>query len=198
MEKVITVCPYCGSGCKINFLVENGKIVGAEGANGVTNEGELCLKGYYGWDFIYDTKLLTPRLRFPMIRRQRGGEFERVTWVEAITYAADRLMQIKKKYGAESIMTTGSSRGTGNESNFVAQKFTRAVLGTNNIDCCARVCHGPSVAGLDVTLGNGAMSNSIAEIEDTKCTQIAFRLDGLNEIGSVMSCLTTPCAARDG
>ena len=172
MEKVITVCPYCGSGCKINFLVENGKIVGAEGANGVTNQGELCLKGYYGWDFIYDTKILTPRLRFPMIRRQRGGEFERVTWDEAISYAAGRLMDIKNKYGAEAIMTTGSSRGTGNESNYVAQKFTRAVLGTNNIDCCARVCHGPSVAGLDVTLGNGAMSNSINEIEDTKCILI--------------------------
>lgn len=172
MEKVITVCPYCGSGCKINFLVENGKIVGAEGANGVTNEGELCLKGLYGWDFIYDTKLLTPRLRFPMIRRQRGGELERVTWDEAISYAAGRLKEIKNKYGAEAIMTTGSSRGTGNESNYVAQKFTRAVLGTNNIDCCARVCHGPSVAGLDVTLGNGAMSNSIAEIEDSKCILI--------------------------
>lgn len=169
MEKVITVCPYCASGCKINFLVENGKIVGAEGANGVTNQGELCLKGLYGWDFIQDTKILTPRLRFPMIRRQRGGHFERVTWDEAIKYSASRLMEIKNKYGAEAIMTTGSSRGTGNESNYVAQKFTRAVLGTNNIDCCARVCHGPSVAGLDVTLGNGAMSNSIAEIEDTKC-----------------------------
>lgn len=60
MEKVITVCPYCASGCKINLKVENGKIIGAEGANGHTNEGELCLKGYYGWDFIHDTKILTP------------------------------------------------------------------------------------------------------------------------------------------
>ncbi|WP_018609723.1 formate dehydrogenase subunit alpha [Uliginosibacterium gangwonense] len=169
MEKVITVCPYCGSGCKINLLVENNKVVGAEAANGVTNQGELCLKGYYGWDFLNDTKLLTPRLKRPMIRRQRGGELEPVSWDEAIKFASSRLMAIKEKYGANSIMTTGSSRGTGNESNYVAQKFTRAVLGTNNIDCCARVCHGPSVAGLMVTLGNGAMSNSICEIEDTKC-----------------------------
>ena len=62
-EKVLTVCPYCGSGCKMNLLVEDGAIVGAEGAHGVTNEGELCLKGYYGWDFLNDTKLLTPRLK---------------------------------------------------------------------------------------------------------------------------------------
>lgn len=65
MEKVITVCPYCASGCKINLKVENGKIIGAEGANGHTNEGELCLKGYYGWDFIHDTKILTPPLKDP-------------------------------------------------------------------------------------------------------------------------------------
>jgi formate dehydrogenase major subunit len=66
-------------------------------------------------------------------------------------------------------MTTGSSRGTGNETNYVMQKFARAVLNTNNVDCCARVCHGPSVAGLQVALGNGAMSNSISDIEHSKC-----------------------------
>jgi formate dehydrogenase alpha subunit len=172
MEKVITVCPYCGTGCKINLLVENGKVVGAEGANGVTNQGELCLKGYYGWDFLNDTKILTPRLKRPMIRRQRGGALEAVSWDEAISFASSRLKAIKEKHGPDSIMVTGSSRGTGNESNYVAQKFARAVIGTNNIDCCARVCHGPSVAGLAVTTGNGAMSNSIVEIEDTKCLLI--------------------------
>jgi formate dehydrogenase alpha subunit len=169
MEKVITVCPYCGSGCKINLLVDKGKVVGAEAANGLTNQGELCLKGYYGWDFLNDTKLLTPRLKRPMIRRQRGGELEAVSWDEAIAFASSRLKTIKDKHGPDSIMVTGSSRGTGNESNYVAQKFARAVIGTNNIDCCARVCHGPSVAGLMATLGNGAMSNSICEIEDTQC-----------------------------
>lgn len=169
MEKVITVCPYCGSGCKINLLVEDGKIVGAEGANGVTNEGELCLKGYYGWDFLNDTQLLTPRLKQPMIRRERGGKFEAVSWDEAITYASSRLNAIKEKHGPDAIMVSGSSRGPGNEANYVMQKFARAAVGTNNVDCCARVCHGPSVAGLEMTLGNGAMSNSIVEIEDTKC-----------------------------
>ncbi|CFR09526.1 formate dehydrogenase subunit alpha [Yersinia kristensenii] len=169
MHKALTVCPYCGSGCKINLLVENGKVVGAEGANGVTNQGELCLKGYYGWDFLNDTKLLTPRLKHPMIRRQKGGKLEAVSWDEAIEFASSKLRAIKEKYGPEAIMHTGSSRGPGNETNYVMQKFARAVTGSNNIDCCARVCHGPSVAGLQVTLGNGAMSNSICEIEDTKC-----------------------------
>ncbi|MEH0832507.1 formate dehydrogenase subunit alpha [Pectobacterium cacticida] len=172
MQKVLTVCPYCGSGCKINLLVENGKVVGAEGANGVTNEGELCLKGYYGWDFLNDTKILTPRLTKPLIRRQKGAPFEAVSWDEAISFASSRLKAIKEKYGAESIMHTGSSRGPGNETNYVMQKFARAVTGNNNVDCCARLCHGPSVAGLQVTLGNGAMSNSICEIEKTDCILI--------------------------
>ncbi len=169
MEKVITVCPYCGSGCKINLLVENNKVIAAEGANGVTNEGALCLKGLYGWDFLNDTKLLTPRLTQPLIRRQRGGEFEAVSWDEAISFASTKLKAIKEKHGPDAIMVSGSSRGPGNEANYVMQKFARAAIGTNNVDCCARVCHGPSVAGLQMTLGNGAMSNSIVEIEDTKC-----------------------------
>lgn len=169
MNKINSVCPYCGAGCKINLCVENGRIIKAEGANGVTNQGELCLKGLYGWDFLNDNKLLTARIHQPMIRRQKGADFEIVSWDEAIEFTAKKLLAIKEKYGAKSIMCTGSSRGTGNETNFVMQKFARAVLGNNNVDCCARVCHGPSVAGLQETLGNGAMSNSIADIEDSDC-----------------------------
>ncbi|NLU14436.1 MAG: formate dehydrogenase subunit alpha [Serratia liquefaciens] len=172
MKKITTVCPYCGAGCKMKLVVDNGKIIRAEAADGVTNQGELCLKGYYGWDFLNDTKLLTPRLSQPLIRRQKGGKFEAVSWDEAISYTAQRLQQIKDQHGASSIMHTGSSRGTGNETNYVMQKFARAVIGTNNVDCCARVCHGPSVAGLQATLGNGAMSNSIGDIENSKCLLI--------------------------
>jgi len=69
MKKVVTVCPYCASGCKINLVVDNGKIVRAEAAQGKTNQGTLCLKGYYGWDFINDTQILTP----PSTRRQAGS-----------------------------------------------------------------------------------------------------------------------------
>lgn len=139
MKKIIEVCPYCASGCKINLQVDNGKVVGAEGANGLTNEGELCLKGLYGWDFIHDTKILTPRLRNPMIRREKNGELEAVSWDEAINFTVEKLKSIKERHGADAIMCSGSSRSTGNETNYVMQKFARAALGTNNVDCCARV-----------------------------------------------------------
>ena len=89
MKKVVTVCPYCASGCKINLVVDNGKIVRAEAAQGKTNQGTLCLKGYYGWDFINDTQILTPRLKTPMIRRTRGGKLESVSWDEALDRIAD-------------------------------------------------------------------------------------------------------------
>lgn len=169
MKKIASVCPYCGAGCKLNLVVKNNRIIRAEAADGVTNQGTLCLKGFYGWDFLNDTRLLTPRLTQPMIRYSKGEAFTPVTWEEAIRYTAYRLKSIKEQYGPRSIMTTGSSRGTGNETNYVMQKFARAVLNTNNVDCCARVCHGPSVAGLQETLGNGAMSNSINDIENSKC-----------------------------
>ena len=139
MKKITSVCPYCGAGCKLKLVVDNNKIIRAEAADGVTNQNQLCLKGYYGWDFINDTQILTPRLKTPMIRRRRGGKLESVSWDEALNYVADRLSAIKAKYGPDAIQTTGSSRGTGNETNYVMQKFARAVIGTNNVDCCARV-----------------------------------------------------------
>ncbi len=169
MEKHMAVCPYCGAGCKLNLIVENGMVVDAEPLDGITNEGALCLKGLCGFDFINDTKILTPRLLHPMIRREKGGELERVTWDEALDFTAKKLLEIKAKYGPDAIMLTGSSRGPGNESNYVMQKFTRACIGTNNIDNCARTCHGPSVIGLMDTLGSGAMSVSIPGLEKASC-----------------------------
>jgi len=171
-KKILTVCPYCGSGCQIYLSVKNGEIIGAEPGPGRTNESELCLKGYYGWDFLKNTKRLTARLTKPLLRYNRADEFQEVSWEEAIEFAATKLQGIKDKYGAEAIMSTGAARGPGNEANYIMQKFVRAALGTNNIDHCARVCHGSSVSGLSATLGNGAMSNSIPEIEDTKCVFI--------------------------
>lgn len=169
MEKHYVVCPYCGAGCKYNLLVENGQVVGTEPLDGVTNQGELCLKGMCGYDFINDTKILVPRIYHPMIRRTKGGPLKRVSWDEALDFAAERLTAIKDEYGPDSIMLTGSSRGPGNEANFVMQKFTRACVGTNNIDNCARTCHGPSVIGLMDSLGSGAMSVSIPQMEEADC-----------------------------
>lgn len=164
-KKVLTVCPYCGTGCNLYLVVKDGQIVRAEAANGRTNEGKLCLKGHYGWDFLNDPKLVSGRIKTPLIKK--NGRFVEASWDEAISLVSEKLTSIKKKYGPDSIMLAGSARGPGNESNYVFQKFGRCAIGTNNIDHCARVCHGPSVAGLEVTLGNGAMSNSIPEIEDS-------------------------------
>lgn len=169
MKKHMAVCPYCGAGCKMNLSVENGLVIEAEGLDGITNEGELCLKGLYGYDFVNDTKILTPRLYHPMIRRTKGAPLERVSWDEALDFTASRLRVIIDEHGPDSVMLTGSSRGPGNEANFVMQKFTRACLGTNNIDNCARTCHAASVIGLMECVGSGAMSVSIPVIEQTDC-----------------------------
>lgn len=107
MEKKLVVCPYCASGCKISFTVENNKIIKAEGANGFTNQGELCLKGYYGWEFLNDTRLLTPRLTQPMVRYRKGDPFTTVSWDEAISFASSKLMDIKEKHGPDSIFISG-------------------------------------------------------------------------------------------
>ena len=136
-KKVLTVCPYCGAGCNLYLHVKDNKIIKAEPANGRTNEGSLCLKGHFGWDFLNDPKILTSRLKHPMIRK--NGELEEVSWEEAISFTASKLSQIKEKYGPDSIMGTGCARGSGNEANYVMQKFMRAVIGTNNVDHCARV-----------------------------------------------------------
>ena len=138
MEKHMAVCPYCGSGCKLNILVEDGIVKGIEPLNGVTNEGELCLKGLGGYDFLNDTKILTPRLYHPLVRPEKGAPFQRATWDNALNLVAEKLLEIKEKYGPDAIMTTGSSRGAGNESNLIMQRFARACIGTNNIDNCAR------------------------------------------------------------
>lgn len=136
-SKVLTVCPYCGAGCNLYLVVEDGKIVRAEPAQGRTNEGNLCLKGYYGWDFLNDPKILTSRIKKPMIRK--NGQLKEVSWEEAIGFTASKLKEIKEKYGPDSIMGTGCARGSGNEPNYIMQKFMRAVIGTNNVDHCARV-----------------------------------------------------------
>ncbi|HBC97208.1 MAG TPA: formate dehydrogenase subunit alpha, partial [Clostridium sp.] len=120
-KKILTVCPYCGAGCSLYLYVRNNRIIKAEPANGRTNEGSLCLKGYFGWDFLNDPKILTARLKKPMIRK--NGELKEVSWNEAIDFTASRLSDIKERYGPDSIMATGCARGSGNEANYIMQKF---------------------------------------------------------------------------
>ena len=141
-KEIQTTCAYCGAGCQLLFTVDQtaNKILDVRPTKGRTNDGTACLKGWYGWDYLNDPQIISKRLTKPMIRKGgKGSPLEEVEWDEAITYTAGRLMEIKKKYGPNAIMGTGSARGPGNEANYVMQKFIRAAVGTNNVDHCARI-----------------------------------------------------------
>lgn len=154
-----TTCPYCGTGCELEVGTRAARIVQIKPTlDAPVNKGHLCVKGRYGFEFVY----ANDRITTPLIREQ--GEWKHVTWDEALAFTAERLRQISARHGAESIGVLGSARAT-NEENYLAQKFARAVLGTNNVDCCARVCHAPTAAAMKLTLGTGAATNSFDDIE---------------------------------
>ncbi|MGI6036041.1 MAG: formate dehydrogenase subunit alpha [Limnochordia bacterium] len=161
VDKVQTVCPYCGVGCAISLQVNQGKIIGAVGANGPANNNLLCVKGSFGWDFIQHPD----RLKKPLIRR--GSELVPASWDEALSYAAERLLEVKAKYGPQALAGLSSAKCT-NEENYLFQKFIRMVLGTNNVDHCARLCHASTITGLSYAFGSGAATNSIAELEEAE------------------------------
>jgi formate dehydrogenase major subunit len=168
-KEIQTTCCYCGAGCQLLFTVDEGanKILDARPVKGRTNDDKACLKGWYGWDYLNDPQIITKRIRDPMIRKNgRKSPLEVVSWDEAIAFVAASLTKIKEKWGPDAILGAGSARGPGNEPNYLMQKFIRACIGTNNIDHCARICHAASVAGSMQTIGEGAMSLSIPEIED--------------------------------
>ncbi|MBI4778264.1 formate dehydrogenase subunit alpha [Candidatus Desantisbacteria bacterium] len=163
MEKVTTTCPYCGCGCSLDMNVKDDKIVKITSNNTAgINHGRLCVKGRFGYDFIH----CADRLKHPLIRK--NGELTQSSWDEALGLVAERFSQIRDKSGADSIAGISSARCT-NEENFLFQKFMRAVIGTNNVDHCARLCHASTVVGLATAFGSGAMTNAIDEIQDTKC-----------------------------
>lgn len=132
-KKVRTTCAYCGVGCQLYLHVKNKKVFKVSGAEDVSpNYGSLCVKGRFGYDFIHDPG----RLQTPLVRE--NGDFREASWEEALDLVAKRLDEIKKAWGPDSIMVLSSARIT-NEENYLAQKFTRAVIGTNNVDHCARL-----------------------------------------------------------
>ncbi|MEO0250677.1 MAG: molybdopterin-dependent oxidoreductase, partial [candidate division WOR-3 bacterium] len=157
-KKVVTTCPYCGVGCQLELWVKDNRIVKVKGADEVPNEGRTCVKGRFGLDFVHKED----RLKKPLIKKD--GKFVEVEWDEALDYVAKRLREIKEKYGPDAIAGLASAKCT-NEENFVFQKFMRAVIGTNNVDHCARLCHASTVAGLARAFGSGAMTNTIKELE---------------------------------
>ncbi|MCL1066099.1 formate dehydrogenase subunit alpha [Shewanella olleyana] len=163
LETTSTICTYCGVGCRINVSVSpsTGKICHVEGSNDSdVNEGMLCVKGRFGYDFIQSEQRLTT----PLIRK--NGELIPCTWDEAIDTIADKFAQVKANKGGDAIATLASAKAT-NEDNFLIQKFVRTVLGTNNVDHCARLCHASTVSALQQSLGSGAMTGDIPGIKDS-------------------------------
>ena len=160
-EKTRTVCTYCGVGCNLEVSTKNGKILSIQAPyDAKANLGHTCLKGRYAFKF-YDHP---ERLKSPMVRK--NGVLKEVSWDEAYDFMVDQFNLIKKENGPDAIAGISSAR-TPNEENYLMQKFIRAVIGTNNIDCCARVCHSPTALGMQRTFGTGAATNSIEDLDHT-------------------------------
>ncbi|HET6364814.1 MAG: formate dehydrogenase subunit alpha [Nitrospirota bacterium] len=163
MEKVSTTCPWCGCGCGLYLHVENNLITGVS-PNRIhpVNHGTLCVKGWNCHEFVrHPDRLTTPLIKDGITA------YRRASWEEALGVTAARLAEIKKQHGPDAIGILGSAKCT-NEDNFVLMKFARAVIGTNNVDHCARLCHSSTVGGLAAAFGSGAMTNSIDEIRDAR------------------------------
>ena len=158
-KKVPTTCTYCGVGCQLELQVKDDTVVGAQPLYGEANKGLLCVKGKFGYNFINHKDRLTK----PLIRKD--GVLTEASWEEAISLIADKIGTIKAESGSDALAGLSSARCS-NEDNYVFQKMVRAAFGTNNVDHCARLCHASTVAGLAITLGSGAMTNSIAEAAD--------------------------------
>ena len=132
-KNVQTICPYCGCGCGLNLEVIDNEISGVFPVNNhPVNQGSLCIKGWNAHTFVQHKD----RLKSPLIREKDG--FRQASWDEALNLVAEKLGAIKKEHGPDSIGFLSSAKCT-NEENYLLQKFARAVIGTNNVDHCARL-----------------------------------------------------------
>jgi formate dehydrogenase alpha subunit len=168
---VPTTCPYCGVGCGLDLYIKDDCIYKVTSPfNGVVNHGNLCVKGRFGYDFIYNKDRVTA----PLMRKnpQRPGartqafdrsEWREVSWDEAFDYTADRLVEIFNRHGPDAMAVYCCAKAT-NEDNYLLQKMFRALFRTNNVDHCTRLCHAGSVVALQMALGSSAMSNTAAEV----------------------------------
>lgn len=160
VDRVRTTCPHCGTGCQYDLLVDRkkNKIVGVEPADGAANHGRLCVKGKFGsYKFVNSGERLTK----PLIKE--NGKFREAEWDEALDLVASKFTELKNKYGGQSLAGFACSRSA-NEDIYMLQKMVRTSFDSNNVDNCARVCHGPTVAGLAISFGSGAMTNTINDI----------------------------------
>ncbi|MGV8129339.1 MAG: formate dehydrogenase subunit alpha [Methanolinea sp.] len=158
LKYVPTTCPYCGVGCGLNLVVNEGKVVGVEPyKRSPINEGKLCPKGMTCWEHVHSPdRLTTPKIK-------KNGKFVDATWDEAIDLVAKKFKEISDKHGPKALGFQTSCR-TVNEDCYALQKFARVGFQTNNVDNCARICHGPSVAGLSLSFGSGAATNPFEDV----------------------------------
>ncbi len=175
-EEVKSVCPFCGVGCQVSLKVKDGKIAHVEGINGPANEGRLCVKGRFGYDYIQHPQRLTK----PLIRKEAVPKglnvdpanplthFREATWDEALDLAANGLNALKDAHGGKSVAGFGSAKCS-NEEAYLFQKLIRHGFGHNNIDHCTRLCHASSVAALMENVGSGAVTATFNEVENADC-----------------------------
>ncbi|MEH6833604.1 MULTISPECIES: formate dehydrogenase subunit alpha [Falsihalocynthiibacter] len=173
-SEVASVCPFCGVGCQISLKVKDGRVKFVEGLDGPANEGRLCVKGRFGFDYIHHAHRVTK----PLIRRDDAPEkglnvdpanplthFREATWNEALDVAANGLAHLRDTHGGASVAGFGSAKCT-NEEAYLFQKMIRQGFGHNNVDHCTRLCHASSVAALIENVGSGAVTATFNEIEN--------------------------------
>ncbi len=174
-EEVKSVCPFCGVGCQVSLKVKDGKVAWVDGIDGPANEGRLCVKGRFGFDYIHHEHRLTK----PLIRRDDAPAkglnvhpdnvldfFREASWEEAMTFAAGGWAKLRDERGGKSIAGFGSAKCT-NEEAYLFQKLIRQGFGHNNVDHCTRLCHASSVAALMENVGSGAVSATFNQIENS-------------------------------
>ncbi len=174
-DKVVTTtCPYCGVGCQFDLNVKDNKIIRVtSNPNAPVNGMALCVKGRYGYDFVHHPDRLTkPKVRKYLLegleirdRRLGRGAWVEVDWDTALDIVARKLVTVKRESGSDAIGILASAKCT-NEENYLMQKFARQVIGTHNVDHCARLCHASTVAGLAMCYGSGAMSNTLRDVAE--------------------------------
>ncbi len=173
-SEVESICPFCGVGCQVSLKVKDNKVRFVEGINGPANEGRLCVKGRFGFDYIHHEHRLTR----PLIRREDAPKkglnvdpsnwhevFRETSWDEALDFAAEGLKSLKNRYGGEAVAGFGSAKCS-NEEAYLFQKFIRQGFGHNNLDHCTRLCHASSVAALLENVGSGAVTATFNEIKN--------------------------------
>jgi formate dehydrogenase alpha subunit len=156
-KKIRTVCSYCGVGCNLEVAVKNDEVLSIRAPQDSINSGHTCLKGRYAFKFYNHEDRLTS----PLIKK--NGSLVPCSWDEALDFIKDKFLSIKAEHGPDAIAGISSARCT-NEENFLFQKMIRQLVGTNNIDCCARVCHSPTAWGMQQSFGTGAGTNPATDI----------------------------------